>query len=467
MFSEFRHTLMEKWTLDFWEWLFLPFLVFFIFVICSRIKNVNLKTKNREEYHYYLWGLYAKISGVIFFVLIYVYYYGGGDTLMYYQSASSFANLFYQSPSDYFHVLFAPGTPENRSYFDYTTGYPYNYLYLDPKTCMVLRIISPLLIITGKSYLLTSVLLAFISYLGIWKLYQLFCYYYPDLKKHFAFAVLFFPSLIFWGSGILKDTLTFSGTCLLVYTTHHLLILKKKSLWSIIGLITSAFVIITVKPYIFMVLLPGTLLWVFYDRLVKIRNKLITWLLFPILLGFAGIISFMILSGLGDSLDKFSIDKALETAAETQGDLKQDYYQGASFDIGDFDGTVSGAIKLMPKALVAGLFRPFIWESASPTVLLSGVENLFILILLVITLIKTKILRFVNITIQTPLVFYSMIFSIFFAFVIGLTTSNFGALVRFKIPLIPFLISGLFIVLHENKLLIEEKLERYKHKVSK
>ena len=453
---------MEKWTLEFWEWIFLPFLVLFIFVISSRIKNVNLKTKNRKEYQYFLWGLYAKTGGVIFFALIYVYYYGGGDTLMYYQSASAFANLFYENPSDYFHVLFAPGTPENRSYFDYTTGYPYQYLYSDPKTCMVLRIISPLLIITGKSYLLSSILLAFISYLGIWKLYQLFCYYYPSLKLQFAYGILFFPSVVFWGSGILKDTITFSGTCLLVYTTHQLLILKKKSFWSLLGLLISAFIVITIKPYIFMVLLPGTLLWVFYDRLVKIKNKLLSWMLFPTFLFLAAIISYAILSGLGDSLDKFSVDQALETAAETQVDLKQDYYHGASFDIGDFDGTPIGAVKLLPKALLAGLFRPFIWESSSPTVLLSGIENLFLLFLTLYTLIRTKFIRFLNITIQTPIVFYSIIFSIFFAFVIGLTTSNFGALVRFKIPLSPFSISALFIIIHINKEIVEEKKNRYR-----
>jgi hypothetical protein len=37
-------------------------------------------------------------------------------------------------------------------------------------------------------------------------------------------------------------------------------------------------------------------------------------------------------------------------------------------------------------------------------------------------------------------------FAIFFAFSVGLTTSNFGSLVRYKIPATPFFMAALFIV---------------------
>jgi len=46
-----------------------------------------------------------------------------------------------------------------------------------------------------------------------------------------------------------------------------------------------------------------------------------------------------------------------------------------------------------------------------------------------------------------------MLFALFFAFSVGLATSNFGSLVRLKIPCIPFYVSGLFILkyLYEKK----------------
>ena len=48
--------------------------------------------------------------------------------------------------------------------------------------------------------------------------------------------------------------------------------------------------------------------------------------------------------------------------------------------------------------------------------------------------------------IQKPILIFSFFFSIAFAFSVGLATSNFGALVRYKIPCIPFFVASLFIV---------------------
>jgi len=48
---------------------------------------------------------------------------------------------------------------------------------------------------------------------------------------------------------------------------------------------------------------------------------------------------------------------------------------------------------------------------------------------------------------DNSLVVFSLVFSIMFAFMVGLTTANFGALVRYKIPLIPFFLSALFIII--------------------
>jgi hypothetical protein len=145
-------------------------------------------------------------------------------------------------------------------------------------------------------------------------------------------------------------------------------------------------------------------------------------------------------------MSKFSIDRALETAAETNYDLKQDYYGGSSFDIGDFDGTVQGMFKLFFPAVNAGLFRPYIWEGRSVVLLLAGLENFFLLAFTLYILYRTKIIGAFKIISQNSLILFCVIFSILFAFMIGLTTSNFGALVRFKIPLLPFLVSSLFMI---------------------
>lgn len=433
-------------TIDYWEWVVLlnMFLIMLFFAYRKKLMNVE----KHPEYDYYIWGFYAKIFGSLFFAIVYFYYYGGGDTLRYFESAMSMANLFYKDPGAYFTVLFSPPSEEVRSYFDFFTGFPYQYIFDDPKTYLVVKLVSPLVILTAKSYLLTTILIGYFTYSGIWKLYRLFVRYYPEIKGKLAIGIIMLPSCIFWGSGVLKDSFTLLGTCLFTFYVHEFFILKNYRLNYVFYMLLSGFLVIGIKPYIFMLLFPGCLLWIFYDKIVEFRKSAYAFLFIPLIL--FGIVAFSLLffSFIGDSLDKFSVDKAMETAAVTQNDLKQEYYEGKSFDIGNFDGSPQSAIRLLPMATIAGSIRPFIFEADSPFMLLSALENLAITYLMLWVIFRGGRKNFAIISSQ-PLLLFCMIYSFLFAYMLGLTTSNFGALVRFKIPMLPFLISGLFILQYE------------------
>jgi len=413
---------------------------------------VAMLYRNRKEakdpaYKYFTIGLLAKIIGSIFFCCIYVFYYDKkGDTIAYFESSMAMANLFYDDTSKYLEVLFSNPSAEVRSLFSDKTGYPYGYLFYDPKTFNVVKLTSFLTILTSKSYFLSSLLLACISYFGSWKLFKVFRQYAPEIEDKLAFAILYFPSPLFWGGGISKDTFIFMATTLVVYCAHEFFIMKKMNTSNVILLGISLWLILGIKPYIFLILFPGGLLWLFYNRLTRIRNKFAAFILFPLILISILGISYVVLSGLGGSMAKYSLDKAFETAAVTSKDLKQDYYHGSSFDIGDFDGSLGSVVTLTIPAINAGLFRPFIWESRSVVLLMAGLENGFLLFFTIYLLYKTKVKGTVKIIGDNPLLLFCMVFSVFFAFMIGISTSNFGALVRFKIPLLPFFVSALFII---------------------
>jgi hypothetical protein len=175
---------------------------------------------------------------------------------------------------------------------------------------------------------------------------------------------------------------------------------------------------------------------------------LVTPLLF-VVLGGGGV---FIMSQLGTKLDKYSsVDKALETAVVTQKDLKRAEYLGASFDIGEFEPTLAGISSKIPVAIMAGLFRPYIWEARNPVMLLSGLENLIFLGLTFRLLFSLGPFGFFKRVGSSPLLIFSLIFSLFFAFSVGLTTSNFGSLVRYKIPCEPFYLGMLFTLMYLKK----------------
>ncbi len=181
---------------------------------------------------------------------------------MYYDSTRPFVELASRDFGSYLQVLFSDNTPETKSLFTSDTGVPYSYMYYDNKTCMVLRMTSILLLAGFKSFLISSVLLSVLSYIGLWKIYKLLCSYYPELSKILCYAVLFVPSITFWGSGILKDTYTMAATGLITFSFHELFI--KKRLRSVVNwflFFLSVSILLSVKPYIFMTILPCLFIW--------------------------------------------------------------------------------------------------------------------------------------------------------------------------------------------------------------
>ncbi|MDA3890624.1 MAG: hypothetical protein PF517_03055 [Salinivirgaceae bacterium] len=139
-----------------------------------------------------------------------------------------------------------------------------------------------------------------------------------------------------------------------------------------------------------------------------------------------------------------SIENILETAQVIQDDLTRDAYGSNSFDIGYFEPTLPGVLAKFPKALTAGLFRPFIWEANNVLMLVSGVEGIIILIIFGFVLKITRISSFFRNTFKQPILMGLLVFTITFAFFVGLTTANFGAMVRYRIPVLPFFLIILF-----------------------
>jgi hypothetical protein len=80
--------------------------------------------------------------------------------------------------------------------------------------------------------------------------------------------------------------------------------------------------------------------------------------------------------------------------------------------------------------------------------LLTALESAYIMILTMGLLFRLKFFGFFRLIWENPLLLFSVLFSLFFAFSVGLSTPNFGALARLKIPCIPFFVANLFVLRH-------------------
>ena len=436
--------LFGKVPIELWEYPVLALYLGIILVVSSRIKRRHLPKV--PAYRFFLWGLWTKVLGGVTFGAIYIFYYRGGDTTSYFECALAQANMFTYNLGDFFTTYFGGGTLEIKSLFNNETGTPMLYILRNDNARIVYKLLTPFMLLGFKSYFLTTVLISVFTYGGLWRLYLMFVRYFPLFERKLAIAVLFMPSVVFWGSGILKDSFTLAATCYFIVATNNLITRRKKWLWPAVMLLGSGYLILLIKPYILLLLLPCTGVWVFYDRIKQIRNRFFRYIIVPVMYAFILGGSYLLLVAMGDRLGKFSLQNALQTAVVTQYDLKQDYYEGNSFDIGTLDGTFGDLVNKAPAATVAGLYRPMLGESSEPLMIIAGLENFFILATTVLGLISVRRRKLVRLVADYPVLLYSLVFALMFAFMIGVTTSNFGALVRFKIPLIPLYMATVMVL---------------------
>jgi len=441
--------------MDIFDLLLAPFYLAIVLFLAYKYK-----VKHEHEnvaYKYFLPGLIAKIVGAICLGLVYFYYYGGGDTVNYYYTANAFVDVFFNSPSDFIHLYF--GSPSISEYYLLKSDNYFVYWINDPYAFFVSKCFFPIALIGSKSYIAMAIIVASICFMSVWKMYLVFIHEFPVLSKEFAYSILFVPSVIFWGSGLMKDSITFSAVCMYVYGFYWFSIRKNYKLRFILYLIVGSLLLLAIKPYIVFALLPGSVVWYVSLKVVNIKNQLVKALIAPLIIAISSFLTFTIMNNLGDSLGKYSIEKVFDTAHGAQQDLKQSYYKGNSFDIGDYDPSLPGLISVSHKAIFATLFRPTLLDVRNVIMFFSAIENTILLIFCIYLLVKLRIYRFFIVLRSHPLAMFSFIFAIFFALSVGVSISNFGTLVRLKIPCIPFFVSSLIIVDHlmKNKLVLRNQ----------
>jgi hypothetical protein len=427
--------------------------IYLFFIIFFAYQHQRKKIHDHPEYKYFTRGLIVKIIGAFALGCVYYFYYGGGDTTNYFQSARAYVNLAFYNSDHFFEGWFGePSLANAMQFFNSETGYPV-YFHRDHHSFFVVRLLIPIVFLGGKTYFSSAALTAVVTYSGVWKLYQTFVMEFPKLQKQFAIAVIFIPSCVFWGSGLMKDSFTLSAVGWFTYSFYFFFIRKQRKFTFVLQLLLSAFVIISIKPYIFFALLPGAILWLSNDLVKKINNPTLRFLTAPFLLTLGIAAGYLSLQQLGDNLGLYKVDTVLERATIVQKDMKAEYYGGKSFDIGNFDASVGGVTSKAPIAIFSGIFRPGIWDVRNAVMFVSALENTYLLLLTALLLFKLKFFGFFTLIRKNPLLLFAMLFSLFFAFSVGLTVANFGSLVRLRIPELPFFVAGLFILryLYEQK----------------
>lgn len=425
-----------------------PIYLFVIIRIAKSIKNKKLS--KFSHYKYFVKGVYFKLIGVTLFVLFYQLYYSVGDTVSYFMGSKAMVNLLLSNFENGIAVIFNLFHEGNQyGSFDLTTGYPPHYMWKDTKTFNVSRLTVPLYIIGGGSFLTTSFMTSLFSFTGIWKLYTLITTKYPGFNKQFFYLLIAVPSLLFWGGGIMKDSFVFGATCWAFYNFYKIFEAKKKIILNMILIIFNFLIIINIKTYIGIALFSGFLTWFYGIRVGSIKTTLIKFLFVPVALllfitTFSILYNNLEILGLQEYKD---VDQTLEQAQVIQQDLlRGEQYGTNNYDIGEIDGTFSGMLKVAPLAIFSAILRPTVLEIGSPAMIFSAVENLILTIYIIIIILKVNPINFFRHLLSDSFLITSFVFVIILGFGVGIAGTNFGALVRYRIPIIPFFYSMIYII---------------------
>jgi hypothetical protein len=330
-----------------------------------------------------------------------------------------------------------------------------NGYFANDANFMVIRLDALFSFITFGRYSAISLLFAAIAFSGLWKLFLFFYEEYPKMYKRFALAILYFPTVVFWSSGVLKDTLCIAAIGWITYALYEMLCRKKAIFKNLFILFIFSYLLAIVKVYILLAYLPFFVLFIILKNMGGIKNNFLKYLLAPSLIVLSIFAFTKLLHTFNDELGAYAIGDVTNSISSLNKGLEQKTGRedaASNFKLGaEFDGSFSGLIKLAPYAVGATFFRPFIWETSKVSQLLAAMESLLLMFFTLYILLKAGIITCIKFILTDPLIMYCFLFSLVFALFVGASTLNFGTLVRYKIPCLPFYAISLFLIYEKVK----------------
>lgn len=441
---------MYQGYIDWIDLLLVPIYFVLLYGIMLRIKKKN--PNNLLIQKYLLRGFKFKIACALFYAMLIYFYYGIGDSINYFKDVLNIQQLI-ANGNESLKILFKD-VYYPREVHGFTGG--------GNEGGWLVEKVTLLLSYLGFSrFLVTTMLFAALAYSGMFKMLEVFVEMMPEWHKRIAFIVLFFPSVNIYGSGILKDTLCIASMGWMIYASHQLFVKKHFTLKNIFIMALSFTIIYVVKIYILAAFVVPYILFLLLRLVKKINSTLIRRVILPILVGMLVLVYIRFADKIDNSLGIYAVERLFDTVKEQQTSyLKSEESEsesGSTFDIGPMEPTLSGFFKKMPAGITATFYRPFIWESSKFIMLFSALESLIILLFTLYVIWSAGFIGFFKQIFKNPFVFLCISYSLIFAAVVGITTLNFGTLARYRIPVIPFYLTGLLAILYYVKVVRVKK----------
>ncbi len=418
------------------------YIALFYFIFSARRKNYN----DPILQYYHKQAFWIKALAVIPFTLFNTILSPGDSFGLYYTEG---ANIYHLILGDASHLkwLYLPGPEFDQTLLKNSLNQGY---FRAENNYMVARIVAILSFFSFGKYVILNLFFSMIAFTGVWRLYRFFYEQYPHLHKQLAIAILYLPTFVFWSSGILKDSICISAIGWITYALYEALYKKKDLIKNVIILFVFGYLLAVLKIYILISYVPFFMLYLILKNVNLVKNRLLKWLLGPALIFGSVLAGQRVMNNFKAELGSYTTEGITGQVDKTRNSYRDESRPGggdSNFSLGvEFDGSVFSLLKMAPAAIIATFYRPFIWESRKLSTLLSSLESMMIMFFTIYILFKTGIRQFIQAIRKDPTILYCILFALLFGLFVGATTPNFGSLVRYKIPCIPFYVIALFLI---------------------
>lgn len=367
-------------------------------------------------HNFYLPALIAKCVAGVSLGIIYSTYYDTSDTFTFFQLAVDQADISRHDMGAYFNFLFSKQE---------------GYFLGEHRTIFYTKITSVLALITGNNYWITSLYYSLLSFFAVWYLSNTIARLFPEYKMAACIAFLFFPSVVFWSSGIIKESLAMTAVFFLTALFLKLWVKERISVLSILLAVICVITIFNLKYFYLAAFIPIIISALITQRLCEklaIENSMKQILLLTGVLS-CGFLAITLLH------PNFSPSRILEVIAFNNKVFMDVCTPDDVIHFYNLQPTWGSMLINSPWAFISGLFRPFVWEANTIFKVITGVENLVLLILTIFAIPYLKnVIRSPHRLLILTVILYCAVLSIFLA----LSTPNFGTLARYGVGYLPF-----------------------------
>lgn len=351
-------------------------------------------------------------------------YYGGlaqmVDTWNYHHNGLLEYQLLTNDPKEYFTNLFHdPYQQDGLSGFFSSKDSYWN----DLKANVFIKILSVFDIFSFGYYYVNVIFYSFISLFGPIAFYRVMSDVFPAQKRIILLSTFLVPSFLYWGSGIHKEGLIFTGIALIIFHIYFGNKVNKLGIKRWLGILLGLFILLLLRNFVVVIILPAIVAWLLGNKWPKYGLASFTAVYI-----FCAV-AFFALRHIDPRLD-------FPQAVVNKQQAFIQLVGNSSIPIKQLQPDVLSFLKNTPQAITLSAVRPYPSDVKHLLSLAAATETEMILLLFLLFVLFRKKYTLTS----KNVLYFCVFFSITLLLSIGFSVNNLGAIVRYRSIIMPLLV---------------------------